>query len=602
LNVHKEEEGLKLKLLGMEVGGHPPIVHGVREKMHLLYEGSLYLSRRGRGKASWLRMVIGFWTWFMLPCRPALAVFDEVYRFCEAFKDDDDEQELWFGVRKELAAAAALAPLLRAELSKQWSRIVYMMDASDLGAGIIATMASLEEVRAEAALSCFGGWHVEALPDGQEDQVLQAALSLPKVAVGPKVPTYVFWHIGGGFPTHHDLSDEISKEAARRGVLVLVRSVDVRGDGSDLLQPQVVQSLIAEMTLGHCDAIHATPPWSTWFPPGSRWSGARPVRPLRTSSFPWGSTAVMREGPLRMRLLKGSRLLLVALQLLTVASEMGLACSFEFPSDPSLHGGSQRAASPWRLSEVVSLLRLGNFKISSPLAVPTSGGGPLRMSFALPEDAEPLVDMGSKEETVKALAQRLVSSMLLRPPRVGELPTEGPLLDQLAATAQADLTLQAARKTRVPPMAESWDPIERWRELFRTRWRIPMHNNLLELEAFILSVRHFVKSLGNWHSRLLLFTDSQVVLGAVMKGRSSAPGILRGCRKITAMCLAYGLVLYLRYVPTARNHSDGPSRGGPIGVFQGGASFGERIRFGPWYQGGFIGPAPPPQSSSSSSQ
>jgi hypothetical protein len=129
-----------------------------------------------------------------------------------------------------------------------------------------------------------------------------------------------------------------------------------------------------------------------------------------------------------------------------------------------------------------------------------------------------------------------------------------------------------------------------------------MHNNLLELEAFTLSVRHFVKSLGNWHSRLLLFTDSQVVLGAVMKGRSSAPGILRGCRKITAMCLAYGLVLYLRYVPTARNHSDGPSRGGPIGVFQGGASFGERIRFGPWYQGGFIGPAPPPHSSSSSSQ
>ena len=84
---------------------------------------------------------------------------------------------------------------------------------------------------------------------------------------------------------------------------------------------------------------------------------------------------------------------------------------------------------------------------------------------------------------------------------------------------------------------------------------------------------------------MMLFTDSQVVLGALMKGRSSAKGIMQGCRRAAALSLAYGMTLYCRFVPTSRNHSDGPSRGGPLGVFEE-KDRDDPVRFGAWYQAG----------------
>ena len=46
LGVHKEEQGELLRLLGMEVGGSPLVARGIPEKLFLLYESSLFLSRR----------------------------------------------------------------------------------------------------------------------------------------------------------------------------------------------------------------------------------------------------------------------------------------------------------------------------------------------------------------------------------------------------------------------------------------------------------------------------------------------------------------------------------------------------------------------------
>ena len=72
---------------------------------------------------------------------------------------------------------------------------------------------------------------------------------------------------------------------------------------------------------------------------------------------------------------------------------------------------------------------------------------------------------------------------------------------------------------------------------------------------------------------------------------SGARAVLRGCRRAASICLGFGVSLYCRFVPTDRNHADGPSRGGPLGVFSK-ERVEEPIRFGDWYTQGeeLLGP------------
>ena len=57
-----------------------------------------------------------------------------------------------------------------------------------------------------------------------------------------------------------------------------------------------------------------------------------------------------------------------------------------------------------------------------------------------------------------------------------------------------------------------------------------------------------------------------VPLGALAKGRSSSPALLRLCRQAAAISLGFGMRLYLRYVPSEWNIADGPSRGLGVGA------------------------------------
>ena len=69
-----------------------------------------------------------------------------------------------------------------------------------------------------------------------------------------------------------------------------------------------------------------------------------------------------------------------------------------------------------------------------------------------------------------------------------------------------------------------------------------------------------------WGRRVLVFVDSQVTLCCVSKGRSSRPGLNYVCRRIAALGLACEFTPVIRWVPTKRNHADGPSRGFVLGV------------------------------------
>ena len=97
---------------------------------------------------------------------------------------------------------------------------------------------------------------------------------------------------------------------------------------------------------------------------------------------------------------------------------------------------------------------------------------------------------------------------------------------------------------------------------FKTTWKAPVHQplhiNLLEMKAHMreerrLSRRHFNK-------RVPFGLDSQVVLGASVKGRASATSLTRELKK--NLCYGIGNDLYFFYMffPSAMNRADGPSR------------------------------------------
>ncbi len=86
-----------------------------------------------------------------------------------------------------------------------------------------------------------------------------------------------------------------------------------------------------------------------------------------------------------------------------------------------------------------------------------------------------------------------------------------------------------------------------------------MTGNALELRSILLALI-WITSCKQTDHRILLFTDSQVSLGVLTKGRTSAHTLLSVHKTIAALCLAAGLALVPTFVPTHLNPADGPSR------------------------------------------
>ena len=61
------------------------------------------------------------------------------------------------------------------------------------------------------------------------------------------------------------------------------------------------------------------------------------------------------------------------------------------------------------------------------------------------------------------------------------------------------------------------------------------------------------------HGRnLLLLSDAMAPILAISKGRSSARGMMRVCRRIAALALACNASLHIRWIASERNPADSP--------------------------------------------
>jgi hypothetical protein len=92
---------------------------------------------------------------------------------------------------------------------------------------------------------------------------------------------------------------------------------------------------------------------------------------------------------------------------------------------------------------------------------------------------------------------------------------------------------------------------QHWSTIIQHRWRFKEH---------ILLALIWITSCKLTDHRITLFTDSQVSLGVLTKGRTSAHTLLSVHKTVAALCLAAGLALVPAFVPTHLNPADGPSR------------------------------------------
>jgi len=100
----------------------------------------------------------------------------------------------------------------------------------------------------------------------------------------------------------------------------------------------------------------------------------------------------------------------------------------------------------------------------------------------------------------------------------------------------------------------------RWRVIVAAPWREEEHINSLELRAASTALRWALSSPASVGRRVLLLSDSQVAVGALSKGRTSSPPLLRRLRAVAALVLASGVQLRVRWIPSAANPADEPSR------------------------------------------
>jgi hypothetical protein len=82
-----------------------------------------------------------------------------------------------------------------------------------------------------------------------------------------------------------------------------------------------------------------------------------------------------------------------------------------------------------------------------------------------------------------------------------------------------------------------------------------------EVVASTLALRWVIRQAQFHTTRVVMLSDSQVAVGCLAKGRSSAASLVRHLRRFAGLALSGDVQVFLVWVPTEDNPSDGPSRG-----------------------------------------
>jgi hypothetical protein len=129
----------------------------------------------------------------------------------------------------------------------------------------------------------------------------------------------------------------------------------------------------------------------------------------------------------------------------------------------------------------------------------------------------------------------------------------------LAAAASPLVTPEQGVFVLHPAIVSLLEPMS-GRTIVSAPWRAPEHINSLELRAVKTATKWVTSRPSSLRSSVLLLCDSAVVSHSLNKGRSSSPLLLPRLRAIAAFVLVFGIRLVVRWIPSAANPADAPSR------------------------------------------
>ena len=103
--------------------------------------------------------------------------------------------------------------------------------------------------------------------------------------------------------------------------------------------------------------------------------------------------------------------------------------------------------------------------------------------------------------------------------------------------------------------------VAKFRTKLSLRATYKAHSGALEAAALSVMLRWLLRNPAKHNLRVTALIDAQAVLGAVAKGRSSAPTLRHELKRIGALSLAAGWCMQYVYIPSAFNPADARSRG-----------------------------------------
>ena len=113
-----------------------------------------------------------------------------------------------------------------------------------------------------------------------------------------------------------------------------------------------------------------------------------------------------------------------------------------------------------------------------------------------------------------------------------------------------------------PEVPHTFMQPDSWHTALMCRWNnTSEHITLKEGRALVLAARRLTRSSRSRGKKHLVFVDNLALAMCSCKGRATNYGMLRIMQQLSALSLAGGFLLRLRWVPSELNPSDGPSRG-----------------------------------------
>lgn len=181
LGLHKEQVGWGVPLsIGMTVDADEPVLHTEDRKLMLLIRATQGAIARQFLTSLEMDILLGNWAWAILGARFGYSILNACYAYVQKMKGVDGPV-LWPSARQELAVLAAIGPLLCTNLAAERCLKAMMVDATPIPFGIVYTMCTAEECRAEERTGPTMIWE-ESLAREQDPTRLQVEEKLRVVS------------------------------------------------------------------------------------------------------------------------------------------------------------------------------------------------------------------------------------------------------------------------------------------------------------------------------------------------------------------------------------------------------------------------------------